>query len=85
MGGHLTLDTEAHLRVKPLGQLGQDVEYPHANVNFAGDCVYTLQRHFVDCMREGREFESNGEDYLKTLAVVDAVYESAARGEVVRL
>ena len=85
MGGHLTLDTEAHLRVKPLGQPGQDVEYPHANVNFAGDCVYTLQRHFVDCMREGREFESNGEDYLKTLAVVDAVYESAARGEVVRL
>ena len=85
MGGHLTLDTEANLRIKPLGQAGEDVQYPHANINFAGDCVYALQRHFVDCMREGREFESNGEDYLRTLAVVDAIYESAAKGEVVRL
>ena len=85
IGGHLTLDTEANLRVKPLGQPGFNAEYSHRNINFAGDCVYTLQRHFVDSMRTGAEFEGNGEDYLKTLAVVDAVYESARRGEVVRL
>lgn len=85
MGGHLTLDTEANLRVKPLGQPGYNVEYEHRDVNFAGDCVYALQRHFVDCMHSGAEFESHGEDYLKTLAVVEAVYESASRGEVVRL
>jgi hypothetical protein len=36
-------------------------------------------------MRTGDAFEANGDDYLKTLAVVDAVYESARRGEVVRL
>jgi predicted dehydrogenase len=47
--------------------------------------VYAVQRHFVDRMRDGAEFEANGEDYLKTLAVVEAVYESARRGEVVRL
>jgi predicted dehydrogenase len=85
MGGHITLDTEASLRIKPLGQSGYDVEYPHRNLNFAGDCVYALQRHFVDSMRTGDAFEANGDDYLKTLAVVDAVYESARRGEVVRL
>jgi len=85
MGGHLTLDTEANLRIKPLGEPARDVDYPHANLNFASDCVYALQRHFVDAMRTGSEFEANGEDYLKTLAVVDAVYESARRGEVVRL
>ena len=85
MGGHLTLDTEANLRVKPLGQRGYTAEYAHSNINFAGDCVYTLQRHFVDSMRSGAEFESSGEDYLKTLEVVDAVYESARRGDVVRL
>jgi predicted dehydrogenase len=85
MGGHLALDTEGNLRVKPLGQPGYNAEYAHSNINFASDCVYTLQRHFVDSMRSGAEFESNGEDYLKTLAVVDAVYESASRGEVVRL
>ena len=47
--------------------------------NFAGDSVYFLQRHFVDCMISGREFESNGEDYLKTLRAVEAAYESAQR------
>ena len=85
MGGHITLDTEANLRIKPLGQSGSDIEYPHRNVNFAGDCVYALQRHFVDSMRTGEEFEANGDDYLKTLAVVDAVYESARTGKVVGL
>jgi predicted dehydrogenase len=85
IGGHLTLDTESKIRLKPLGQPGLDVEYPHENVNFAADCVYTLQRHFVDCMQSGREFESTGEDYLKTLRVVDAVYESARLGQAVKL
>jgi predicted dehydrogenase len=85
MDGHLTLDTDANMRVKPLGKPGYDHAYPHSNVNFGGDCVYALQRHFVDCMLSGAEFESNGEDYLHTMAVVDAVYESARSGEVVRL
>jgi predicted dehydrogenase len=36
-------------------------------------------------MQSGREFESTGEDYLKTLRVVDAVYESARLGQAVKL
>lgn len=85
MGGHLTMDTEARLRVKPLGRAAYDVDYARADVNFAGDCVFFLQRHFVECLRTGREFESNGEDYLRTLRVVEAVYESAAAGQVVKV
>jgi predicted dehydrogenase len=84
-GGHLTMDTESKIRVKLLGQPGFDVEYPHENINFAGDCVYALQRHFVDCMLSGAPFESSGEDYLKTLRVVDAVYESARISQAVKL
>ena len=85
MGGHLTMDTESNIRLKPLGGDGFQVDYPRADLNFCGDCVYFLQRHFVDCMLSGREFESNGEDYLKTLRVVEAVYESAAKGQAVKL
>jgi len=85
MQGHLTLDTESNLRVKRLGAPGRDVEYARANLNFAGDCVYATQRHFVDCFLSGAQFESNGEDYLKTLQVVDAIYESAASRSVVRI
>ncbi len=85
MRGHLTMDSEANLRIKPLGGAVFDVPYEHPDRNFAGDCVYALQRHFVDTMLSRGEFESNGEDYLKTLRVVDAIYESAERSQAVRL
>jgi predicted dehydrogenase len=77
MKGHLTMDTESNIRMKPLGKPEFDVDYQRANVGFAGDCVYALQRHFVDCMKSGAPFESNGRDYLKTMAVSEAVYRSA--------
>jgi D-apiose dehydrogenase len=83
-GGHLTMDTTSTIRIKPLGEPARDLEYARANVNFAGDCVYFLQRHFVDCMATGDDFESNGFDYLKTIAVVEAAYESAALKQAVR-
>jgi predicted dehydrogenase len=79
------MDTNSTIRLKPLGEPGRDVDYSRANVNFAGDCVYFLQRHFVDCMRSGREFESNGDDYLETIEAVEAAYESARQGQVIRL
>jgi len=47
--------------------------------------VFFLQRHFVHCMLSGREFESSGSDYLKNVRIVDAAYESARTGSVVRL
>ena len=78
---------EAYLARQPFfrDKAATDVDYPRANVNFAGDCVYFLQRHFVDCMLSGREFESNGDDYLQTIEVVEAAYESARLGQVIRL
>jgi predicted dehydrogenase len=85
MSGHLTMDTESNIRVKRLGEEARDHAYARENVNFAGDCVYFLQRHFVECMASGQEFESSGYDYLKTIRVVEAAYDSAARGENVRV
>jgi predicted dehydrogenase len=83
--GHLTMDTESRIRLKPLGEPGRDVDYERDARGFAGDCVYRLQRHFVDCMRSGAPFESTGDDYVKTIAVVEAAYESAARKQMVRI
>ncbi len=85
MGGQLVMESDSSLRIKPLGGTVQQVEYCRENRNFAGDCVYSIQRHFVDCLLNETVFENNGNDYLKTLAVVDAVYESAKNGSVVRL
>jgi D-apiose dehydrogenase len=83
--GHLELDAEGNLRLKLLGQPAREIEYVRDRRRFGGDCVYATQRHFVDCMLSGREFESTGDDYLKTVALVEACYRSAAEGAVVNI
>jgi predicted dehydrogenase len=83
--GHLTMDTGSNLRMKRLGEPARSVEYTRANVNFAGDCVYATERHFVDRILDGGEFEPSGEDYLETLRVVDAIYLSAEKRAPVRV
>lgn len=83
-GGSLRMDGAGRLTVQKLGQAEQEIVYACPRHGFAGDCVFVTQRHFIDCLREGREFETSGAEYLKTLAVVEAIYESAASGLPVR-
>ncbi|MEM7342886.1 MAG: Gfo/Idh/MocA family oxidoreductase [Chloroflexota bacterium] len=83
--GHLLLDNNGDIYIKPLGQAMYRHEYAHEDRGFAGDCVHHLQRHFVESFLSGEPFESTGLDYLKTIKVVEACYDSAASGEVVRL
>jgi predicted dehydrogenase len=44
----------------------------------------TLQ-HFVDMVLAGTEFATSGSDYLKTMAIVYACYESSARNSVITI
>ena len=81
--GHLELDLDGNLTLKLLGQPSGRIAYQHTREGFAGDCVYALQRHFVDRMRDGEPFETTGEDYLKSTALMEACYKSAARGQAV--
>jgi predicted dehydrogenase len=46
------------------------------------ESVVRIQQHWVDCVREGREPETSGEDNLRTLALVEAAYRSAESGAV---
>lgn len=77
MGGTIRLYADGKLTVQKLGLPEKEHPYEHRMINFVADCVYTTQRHFVDCLISGKEFETNGHDYLKSLAVQEAVYESA--------
>ena len=47
------------------------------------ESVPAIQRHFADCLRAAREPETSGTDNLQTLALVEAVYASAAAGSTV--
>ncbi len=75
--GTIRLYPDSRLTIKRLGEKEKEHAYDFRNMNFAGDCVYTTQRHFVDCLISENEFETNGKDYLKSLAVQEAIYESA--------
>lgn len=63
----------------------REIPYERADRNFAGDCCYLTQRHFVDRLLDGKPFETSGEDYLRTLAVQEAVYQSAETGQSVEV
>ena len=75
--GHLTLDTTGALHIKPLGQPTYEHSYPHPDQGFAGDCCYFLQRHFVESVLGDQPFDQEAADYLKTIAIVEQIYEQA--------
>ena len=75
-GGSIRLYSNGRLTIQQLGKGEKDHSYQHQDVNFAGDCVYNCQRHFIDNLISGNQFETNVDDYLKTLSVQEAVYES---------
>ena len=50
---------------------------------YKGDSVLATQRHLLECLRTGRQSESDGRDYLKVVAAVEACYRSNETGEVV--
>jgi D-apiose dehydrogenase len=75
--GSIRLNTDSRLTLQKLGQAESEISYAREDRNFCGDCCYFTQRHFVDRMLDGESFETDGADYLKTLAVQEAVYRSA--------
>lgn len=83
-GGSLRLDAEGRLTVQRLGEPEREHAYELPRSNFAGDCVYQTQKHFVECLLNGEPFETCGRSYLQTMTVQDAIYESAASGTPVR-
>ena len=76
---------DGRIRIKPLGQPAYDHAYTHINRGLGGDSCYFLQKHFVEAFLNGTPFESNGADYLETLRVVEACYQSADANTVVHL
>ena len=48
------------------------------------ESVLNIQRHWVECLRTGAAPATRGEDNIRTSALVEAAYESAAAGRVVQ-
>jgi len=52
---------------------------------YKGDSAYATQKHFVDCLNSGAEFETSGREYLFVARMVEASYESAAARATLQL
>ena len=79
-GGSIRLYGDGRLTIQPLGESEREHEYAPASHGFAGDCVFATQQHFVDGLLTGVEFETSGENYLKSIAIQEAMYRSAESG-----
>ena len=84
-GGSIRLYLDGRVTVQPLGEREQEKSYHHEDRGFSGDCCYFTQRHFIDRMLDGKPFETNGPEYLRSLAVQEAVYASAESGRPQRV
>lgn len=49
------------------------------------ESVFLIQQHWVDALKAGRETSTSGADNLKTFALVEAAYQSAASGQLVEI
>jgi predicted dehydrogenase len=54
--------------------------YPIPSTGYKGDSVYAFQQHAVRCLETGESSESEGTEYLRTVAAVEACYRSAQDG-----
>ena len=83
--GSISLQHDGTLIFKALGETPRIIEYPLSRKNFAGDCVYAAQAHFLDAFRNGTPFEHEGAYYLETLMMQEAVYLSSEERRVVEV
>ncbi|MEM6779795.1 MAG: Gfo/Idh/MocA family oxidoreductase [Planctomycetota bacterium] len=79
-GGSMRLYDDGRLTIQELGDAEQEITYQPSRHGFAGDCVKATQQHFVDRLRDGGPFETSGDDYLRSIAVQEAMYASAKSG-----
>lgn len=83
--GSIRLYNDGKLTIQPLGEAEKEHHYKHERINFAGDCVYFTQQHFIECLLKNLPFETSGEDYLRNIVVQEAIYTSNQTSQVVFL
>lgn len=88
--GTLKLDAGYQLSVQGHEDFTHDVsppllawaDKPWHNIQ---ESVQSIQQHFIDCLANNLPPQTSGADNLKTLALVEAAYLSAAQGRTVNL
>ena len=83
--GKIRLARDCRIWLDEYGDAESLHDYAFPAEGYRGDSVRAAQRHFISCLRTGERCESEGEDYLKTVAAVFACYDSAESGHAVTI
>lgn len=84
--GTISLNGAGEVRLRGFQSRESEVLLPVQNwKGFAGDCVHALQSHVISCIFDGGDVENLAHDYVKVLAIEEAVYRSAETGKKVLL
>ncbi|MEM5584601.1 Gfo/Idh/MocA family oxidoreductase [Roseibium sp. AS2] len=83
--GTLTLSGDGSVRLRSFGdQEGKVLLEARAWPGFGGDCVKNLIDHVVSGILDGTPLENRARDYLKVIAIEQALYESDRLGLKIR-
>jgi predicted dehydrogenase len=82
-GGSLRVAPDGSLFAARDGAVEERLPFNPPGTGYKGDSVLAVQTHLLECLRTGRKSESDGRDYLKVVASVEACYRSNETGQVV--
>ena len=83
--GKVRLARDCSIWIDEYGETEKLHDYEFPAEGYRGDSVLAIQRHFISCLQTGERCETEGDDYLKTVAAVLACYKSAETGQSVSL
>lgn len=84
--GSLRLNGDGGLFLRQHGEdQEREITYDWQDRNFGGDCVFALQRHVLEHLREGKPLMNRARDYLTNIRIEEAAYSSSELGKRVML
>ncbi len=72
--GKINLHPDGTIMIKKHGEPAYQHQYHFEPINFAGDCVFATQKHFVECLLYNGEFETSVGGYLRNIRVQEGIY-----------
>lgn len=82
--GTLSLNGDGQIFLRNLGEnVPQEIEYSWNDNDFAGDCVYLLQKHVINYLLYDDELMNSASEYLKNIEIADSVYTSNLQNKLI--
>lgn len=83
--GSIRLFPDGKMTLQLLGKKEEEINYYPSRHGFAGDCVYTFQKHAIQSILSGLPAETEASTYMNNIQIQEAIYESASQGLPIRI